>query len=137
VASKMPVFAFVFMVFVLSSIGLPLTNGFVGEFLILSGSMGFSALLSMISVSGIVLGAVYLLSCYRRIMFGPLDEAKNGDLLDLSRREKFIFAPLMALVFFIGVYPQPVLNYLEPPAKEALQILNQQAGYAGSVKEAK
>jgi NADH-quinone oxidoreductase subunit M len=137
VASKMPVFGFVFMVFVLSSIGLPLTNGFVGEFLILFGSFNSSTVLSAIGVSGIVLGSVYMLSCYRRIMFGTLDVAKNGDLMDLSWREKFIFAPLLALVVFIGVYPQPVLDYLEPPAKEVLHILHQQVGYAGFGKEAK
>ncbi|MCB0323526.1 MAG: NADH-quinone oxidoreductase subunit M [Bdellovibrionales bacterium] len=122
-ARKTPVFAFVFLVFTLSSVGLPLTNGFVGEFLILLGSFQFSPVLAAVAVTGVIFGAMYMLSLYRRIMFGPFDEAKNGDLTDLTMRERLVFAPLFALVFVIGLYPQFILDDIAPPSRRLLEHL--------------
>lgn len=135
-ARKVPVFAFVFLVFTLSSIGLPLTNGFVGEFLILIGSFKFNVALSAVAVSGVILGAMYMLSLYRRIMFGDFDEAKNGDLSDLNANEKLVFAPLLILVFVLGLYPQPILEDLEPTSKKLLRSLENAAQPAQSVQTA-
>jgi NADH-quinone oxidoreductase subunit M len=120
-ATKVPLFAFVFMVFTLSSVGLPLTNGFIGEFLIILGGFEASKVAGIVAVSGVILGAMYMLSLYRRVIFGDFDEAKNGDLTDLTAREKFVFAPLLALVFVIGLYPQPFLERIEPASQAALQ----------------
>ncbi|MDD2943456.1 MAG: NADH-quinone oxidoreductase subunit M, partial [bacterium] len=124
-AAKVPVFAFIFLVFTLSSIGLPLTNGFVGEFLILFGSFSRYPLLAAVAVSGVVLGAVYMLSLYRRVMFGELDEQKNGDLSDISLREILVVSPLLVLVFVIGVFPMPILSAVEKSAVSALKFVEQ------------
>ncbi|MFM1847636.1 MAG: hypothetical protein RL417_1110 [Pseudomonadota bacterium] len=113
-AGKVPVFAFLFLVFTLSSIALPLTNGFVGEFLILTGSFQVFPVLTAIAVTGVVLGAVYMLTLYMKTVFGRLDEAKNGDLTDVTRTELVTFAPLFVLVFVLGVYPQPFIKLMEP-----------------------
>ncbi|MCL4126409.1 UNVERIFIED_CONTAM: hypothetical protein GTU68_041957 [Idotea baltica] len=123
-AKKVPVFSAVFLIFTLSSIGLPLTNGFVGEFLILLGtSQAFSLLLTALAVSGVILGAVYMLSLYRRTIFGELDEEKNGDLLDLNLREAMVFFPLILMVFFMGLYPSPILRDLEPATTATLETM--------------
>ncbi len=123
VVSVMPKFAFVYLVFTLSSIGLPLTNGFVGEFLILLGAFKFDWVLAAFAVSGVVLGAMYMLSLYRRVMFGPIDEDKNGDLSDLNLREGIVFAPLLVLVFVIGLFPQTILSDLEPASKKTIEYI--------------
>ena len=113
-ASRMPVFAFLFLVFTLSSIALPLTNGFVGEFLILMGSFASFPVLTAIATLGVILGAVYMLTLYLRTMFGEIDEAKNGHLPDVTGRELAALLPLFVLVFVIGLYPQPFLRRIEP-----------------------
>lgn len=122
-AHKVPLFSAVFLVFTLSSIGLPLTNGFVGEFLILLGTSRYNMGFAAIAVSGVVLGAVYMLSLYRRVIFGAFDEKKNGDLTDLNLRESMVFVPLLLMVFFVGLYPKPILNDLSPATKGALDML--------------
>ncbi|NMC62307.1 MAG: NADH-quinone oxidoreductase subunit M [SAR324 cluster bacterium] len=99
-ASKVPVFAFFFLVFTLSSIALPLTNGFVGEFLILSGAFDIYPWLTGIALFGVIFSAVYMLTLYMKTMYGELNEDKNGDLKDLTRKEVFTFVPLLLLVFF-------------------------------------
>lgn len=131
VATQVPLFAVVFLVFTLSSIGLPLTNGFIGEFLILRGGFAFSPVLGAIAVSGVVLGAVYMLSLYRRVVFGAAPSSKasadndhHHALTDLSLREKVVFLPLLVAVFILGLYPQPVLRLIEPSSKASLAILN-------------
>ncbi len=122
-ASQVPVFAFLFLVFTLSSIALPLTNGFIGEFMILSGSFARFPELTTIAVSGVVLGAVYMLTLYMKTMFGEIDTAKNGELTDVTARELGTFLPLFILVFFMGIYPQPILERMEPSVKSYLQLL--------------
>ena len=129
VAAKVPLFAVVFLVFTLSSIGLPLTNGFIGEFLILRGGFEFSPVLGGFAVSGVVLGAVYMLSLYRRVVFGPVPASKGHDdhahdLKDLTLREKVVFLPLLVAVFILGLYPQPILRLIEPSSKASLAVLN-------------
>lgn len=114
VASKLPVFAFLFLVFTLSSIALPLTNGFIGEFLILLGSFKVFPVLVTISLLGVILGAIYMLTLYMKTMFGDLDEAKNGDLTDVTSRELATFLPLLVLVFVMGLAPNLFLSKMEP-----------------------
>ena len=122
-AARTPAFCFCFLVFTLSSIGLPLTNGFVGEFLILMGGFRYNAILGGVAVSGVVLGAIYMLSLYRRISFGKLENPENMQLADLFMREKLVFAPLMAMVFFLGIYPQPVLDLIRPVSQQMFETL--------------
>lgn len=113
-ATKVPVFAFLFLVFTLGSIALPLTSGFVGEFMILLGSFKEFADLTIIALSGVVLGAVYMLTLYLKTIFGKFNADKNDDLTDVNKREIITFAPLFILVFVMGIYPTPILNKIEP-----------------------
>src|SRR5438067_255874 len=114
-----PGMAAVFLVVVLSSIGLPGTNGFVGEFLILAGAFSAQALgswggvqrgmvLSIVGATGVILGAVYMLWMYQRAMFGPKGKAAEHGVPDLTVREWATVVPLLAAIVFIGVYPQPL-----------------------------
>jgi len=129
-AAKVPVFAFIFLVFTLSSIGLPLTNGFIGEYLIMLGGYSAHKSLGAVATLGVILGAVYMLSLYRRVMFGAFDEQKNGDLTDLTMRERVVFAPLLVLVFLIGLYPQPMLEKIEPSSAAILQSVQRGRPFA-------
>ena len=117
-AGKVPVFAFLFLVFTLSSIALPLTNGFIGEFMILAGAYQSYPTLTLISVSGVILGAVYMLTLYMKTMFGEFSEERNGDLSDVNGRELATLLPLFVLVFLMGVYPKPFLDLIEPTIKD-------------------
>ncbi|NBW39680.1 NADH-quinone oxidoreductase subunit M [bacterium] len=116
-AGKVPVFAFLFLVFTLSSIALPLTNGFIGEFMILAGAYQIYPTLTLISISGVILGAVYMLTLYMKTMFGEFNEERNGDLTDVNGRELATLIPLFILVFVMGVYPKPFLQFIEPTMK--------------------
>jgi NADH-quinone oxidoreductase subunit M len=124
-AAKIPIFAFLFLVFTFSSIALPLTNGFIGEFLILIGSFNVFPGLTMIAVSGVILGAVYMLTLYMRTMYGELDEAKNGSLTDVNTRELVTFIPLLAVVFILGIYPQPMLARIQPTVDSYIKSVSE------------
>jgi NADH-quinone oxidoreductase subunit M len=115
---SMPIFATVFMIVTLSSIGLPLTNGFVGEFLILLGVFAQNPLYGVLAATGVVLGAIYMLWMLQRVFFGPIKDAANEALKDLSVREITVFAPIIGLIFFMGVYPKPFLSRMEPAVKK-------------------
>ncbi len=113
-ARVMPVYAVIFMIVTLSSIGLPLTNGFIGEFLILLGTFRENVFYAVLAGSGVVLGAIYMLWMLQRVFFGPIKHAANEALRDLSLREIVVFVPLVALIVFMGVYPKPFLSRMEP-----------------------
>jgi len=118
IASSMPRFAFIFGVAVFSSAGLPLLNGFVGEFAILQGAFQVNRTWAAFGVVGLVLAAAYLLWLYQRTMLGPVTQEENRHLPDLNARELFVLLPLVALAFGIGLYPKPLFDILEKPAAE-------------------
>ena len=102
---RMPKYAFVFMVFTMATIGLPGTSGFVGEFLILVGAFKVSTWTTLFAATGLILGAAYSLWLYRRVVFGKLEKQSLLKIKDMSPREVLIFAPLVALTLWIGIYP--------------------------------
>lgn len=117
---SVPIFAGVFMVVMFSSIGLPGLNGFVGEFLILLGTYLSRSLAADFAVIGIILGALYMLYAYERVMFGPIKKAVNSTIADLSGREIAVMVPLIALMLFMGLYPRPLLSRMEPSVNAVL-----------------
>ena len=108
--TPMPVFAIIFMIVTLSSIGLPGLNGFVGEFLILLGTFQVNKLYATIAATGVIFAACYMLWMFQRVVFGKVTNDKNKDLKDLSWREIAIFAPLILFIIWIGVYPSTFLD---------------------------
>jgi NADH-quinone oxidoreductase subunit M len=121
--SVMPVFAALFMVVTLSSVGLPGTNGFIGEFLILLGAFRAHPWAGALGTLGVVLGAVYMLTMYKDVFFGPLTNALNRSLKDLSAREILAVAPIIVLIFWIGLFPKPFLDRIEPTTQVLLTRL--------------
>ncbi|MDD5543789.1 MAG: NADH-quinone oxidoreductase subunit M [Acidobacteriia bacterium] len=116
----MPVYATYFMIIMLSSLGLPLLNGFIGEFTILQGAFQVSHVWAAFAVLGIILGAAYLLWLYQRTMFGEITNEKNRTLKDLNFREVATLLPLVILAFWIGIYPRPFFRILEKPVNRVV-----------------
>ena len=122
--SKMPMYAFSFMIFILASLGLPGTSGFVGEFLVLLSIFSINTYFAVFATTGVVLAATYSLWLYRRMIFGALIKDDLSEMLDLTRREIIIFVPLITLTIFIGIYPKPVIDIIEPSAKKIVSQVN-------------
>jgi len=118
---RMPKYAFVFMVFMLASVGLPGTSGFVGEFLVLVGAFKVNTWVAALATTGIILGAAYMLFLYRRVVFGKLDKEDLKAILDLSPREIAIFTPLVAVTIWMGVWPAPFLDVIDVSVSNLLQ----------------
>ena len=118
---RMPAYAFVFMAFTLASVGLPGTSGFVGEFLILLGTFRVSTLECFLAATALFLGAAYMLYLYRRVIFGTITRDDLRNILDLSPREKFLFAPLLLLVLWMGVYPSSFLTPIRASVDHLVQ----------------
>ena len=112
-ADRMPAYALVFMLFTMASIGLPGTAGFVGEFLVLVGAFKVNFWLALLGSSGMVLGAAYMLWLYRRVMFGSLTKADLKSILDISPREMAVFAPLVVLTLWMGIYPSSFTGFFD------------------------
>ncbi len=123
ISNVMPVYATITLIMFLSSMGLPLLNGFVGEFTILQGAYTENKLWAGLAVIGIILGAAYLLWLYQRVYFGPVTNPKNEKLHDLTGREILTFAPLLALAVWIGVYPKPFFEILDQPVNQLVQTV--------------
>jgi NADH-quinone oxidoreductase subunit M len=98
------------MVFTMANVALPGTSGFVGEFLTLLGAFRFNSTLAIIGTTGVILSAAYALYLYRRIIFGVLEKRNLQGILDLSKREVAILAPLVIVTLFFGVYPKPIFD---------------------------
>lgn len=112
-----PIFTIFFLIVTFSSVGLPGTNGFVGEFLILLGAFQKSPWAAIISTTAVILAAGYMLWLVRRMFFGPVTKPENETIKDLDRRELAILVPLVILIIWIGVYPKPFLSRIEPDLK--------------------
>jgi NADH-quinone oxidoreductase subunit M len=127
-ARLVPVFTATFMLVTLSSIGLPGLNGFVGEFLILVGTFRVSVLYAVLGTAGIILAAVYMLWMFQRVMFGPVTQDANRSLTDLTPREVAVLVPILVLIVWIGIYPQPFLRTTEASVKQLLAQTHRQPG---------
>jgi NADH-quinone oxidoreductase subunit M len=125
IAKVMPVFTAFFMIVTLSSVGLPGTNGFIGEFLVLLGAytaafsdsfiysgqlFDWGVILVILATTGVIFGAVYMLWMFQRVMFGKITREENRNLKDLSLREFFVLLPIIVMIFVIGIYPDPFLK---------------------------
>jgi NADH-quinone oxidoreductase subunit M len=120
----MPVFATIFMIVTLSSIGLPGLNGFVGEFLILLGTFKSNVVYAVFAATGVIFAAVYMLWMFQRVMFGEVTHEENKNLKDLSLREVGVLIPVLILIFWIGLYPKTFLSKTETSIKHFLTEFN-------------
>ncbi len=109
----MPKYAFVFMIFTLAALGLPGTSGFVGEFLVLAGVLQKNILVAVLASFGVILVAAYMLWLYRRVIFGKITNPEIKEITDLNKTEIYIFASLVFLILFFGVYPKPLFNTID------------------------
>jgi len=116
----MPLFAVVFMLVTLSSVALPGTNGFVGEFLILLGTWQANRPAAIVAALGVIFGAIYMLWMFQRVMFGPIRNPENENLSDLSLREISILVPFVVLIFYMGFFPSKFLDLTEPSVAKFL-----------------
>jgi NADH-quinone oxidoreductase subunit M len=123
-SSRMPVYAAIFLIMSMSSIGLPGLNGFIGEFMIIMGTWQVNWVWAAVAATGIVLGAAYMLWLYQRVMFGKLENPANQSLKDLTLREFATFFPLIIIAFWIGIFPKPFLNVLDKPVEKVIRIVN-------------
>jgi NADH-quinone oxidoreductase subunit M len=128
--SRMPNYALVFMIFMLASVGLPGTSGFVGEFLVIVGAFQANTWVALLAASGMVLGAAYMLYLYRRVIFGKMTKEDIMSILDLNWREKLVFAPLVILVFWMGIYPASFIDVMAPSVERLIE------GYEASLARA-
>ena len=123
IARVVPMFAALLTFVSLSSIGLPGTNGFIGEFLVLIGAFRTAPILSMVAATGVIFAAAYLLWAIQRVLFNALDKPSNASLTDLNWRELGLMAPLVAAILWMGIYPQPVLRRMESSAARFVQLV--------------
>jgi len=126
-ASVMPVYATIYGVMLMASVGLPLTIGFVGEFLVLLGFYKVSVVGTIIAGSTIIIGSIYMLNLFKKTFFGPLTNEKNKNLKDLNSRELTALLPLVAIVIWLGVYPKPVLGPIDNSVKDLISFMESKA----------
>src|SRR3954464_245885 len=132
IARVVPMFAAALTFVSLSSIGLPGTNGFVGEFLVLLGSFRTYPVLTIIATNGVIFAAVYLLWAIQRILFNPVDKQENTHIPDLNRREVALLVPLFAVIIWLGVYPAPVLRRMEGTSQLLIDRVQGHSTVAGT-----
>jgi NADH-quinone oxidoreductase subunit M len=130
---RMPLYAFVFLLFALASVGLPGTSGFVGEFLTLVGAFRVSPAVALLATIGIILGPAYMLWLYRRVIFGELTKDELKEILDLNPREIAIFTPMILLVMLLGIYPEPFIEVIRVSVEN---LIVQAGGTADGVQSA-
>ena len=130
IAKVMPFFAFAFVVVALSSIGLPGTNGFVGEFLILIGTFRTHPIAAVVAATGVVFAAAYMLPMVQRVLYGPVDDEANRELTDIGMRERIVLIPALAMILLIGVYPGPFLERTSASVNALLEQVDVRASQA-------
>jgi len=126
-ASVMPKYAVIFGIMLMASVGLPLTIGFVGEFLVLLGFYQVSPVMTVLAGTSIIIGAVYMLSVYKASFFGPVTNEANKTLKDLDKKEIWSLIPLVMIVVWLGVYPKPVLGPIDNSVKAMLTFMDEKA----------
>lgn len=126
-ASVMPTYATVFGIMTMASVGLPLTIGFIGEYLSLAGFFKVSPIMTAIGGTSIILGAVYMLSVLKKSFFGPVTKEENKSLSDLDLKEKFALIPLVAIVIWLGIYPKPILEPINTTTKALVSFMHHKA----------
>ena len=129
--NRMPRYAFVFMFFTLASVGLPGLSGFVGELLVLVGAFKANTWVATLAATGMILGAAYALWLYRRVVFGDLVKDALKSILDMNRREIAVFAPLVLVTVWMGVYPMPFLRVMDRSVEKVI------ADYQGALRSNK
>jgi NADH-quinone oxidoreductase subunit M len=126
-ALVMPRYAMIFGIMLMASVGLPLTIGFVGEFLVLIGFYKVSPILTILAGTSIIVGSVYMLSLFKKTFFGELTKDENKKLLDLDARETFSLVPLVLIVVWLGVYPKPILTPIDVSVSSMLEVMEAKA----------
>jgi NADH-quinone oxidoreductase subunit M len=126
-ASVMPNYALIFGIMMMASVGLPLTMGFVGEYLSLAGFFRVHPYMTAIGGTSIIFGAVYMLSLYKRSFFGPVTNEANKTLKDLNGKELAALVPLVAIVIWLGIYPKPILHPIDNSVKVLTNLMHEKA----------
>jgi NADH-quinone oxidoreductase subunit M len=126
-ASVMPKYAVIFGIMLMASVGLPLTIGFVGEFLVLLGFYQVSPIMTILAGTSIIIGAIYMLAVYKKTFFGPVTNEANKTLKDLDSKETWSLVPLVLIVIWLGVYPKPVLAPIDNSVKAMLSFMDEKA----------
>jgi NADH-quinone oxidoreductase subunit M len=123
IARVVPLFAAILTIVSLSSIALPATNGFVGEFLVLLGAFRTYPVATAIATTGVIVAAAYLLTALQRVIYNPLTNHENEKLTDLTPRELLVLVPLVVCIFWIGIYPKPFLRRMEPASRQLIELI--------------
>jgi len=126
-AAVMPKYAVIFGIMLMASVGLPLTIGFVGEFLVLLGFYEISPIMTILAGTSIIIGAIYMLAVFKKSFFGPVTKEENKTLKDLTPRETWSLVPLVAIVVWLGVYPKPVLDPINKSVNAMLVFMDEKA----------
>ncbi|UMA65682.1 NADH-quinone oxidoreductase subunit M [Roseivivax marinus] len=128
--NRMPAYATIFMLFTMANVGLPGTSGFIGEFLTLMGVLQVNTWIAVVATTGVILSASYGLWLYRRVVMGDLVKESLRAITDMSRREKAIFAPLVVMTIWMGVYPAPILDRIGPSVEALLETYDDRVAAA-------
>ncbi|MDD3499362.1 MAG: NADH-quinone oxidoreductase subunit M [Sulfurovum sp.] len=127
IAAVMPKYAVIFGIMLMASVGLPLTIGFVGEFLVLIGFYQVSPIMTVLAGTSIIIGSVYMLTLFKKSFFGPVTKEENKNLKDLDAKETWSLIPLVAIVVWLGVYPKPILDPIDNSVKAMLNFMDEKA----------
>jgi len=126
-AHVMPRYATIFGIMLMASVGMPLTINFVGEFLSLLGFYQQSHILTLLAGTAIIVGAIYMLTAYKKMFFGEVTVEENKSLKDVNKRELFALIPLSIIAIWLGVYPKPVLGPINNSVKEVVKLMHDKA----------
>jgi NADH-quinone oxidoreductase subunit M len=132
--NRMPAYALIFMLFTMANVGLPGTSGFIGEFLVLMGIFQVNTWVAAGAATGVILSAAYGLWLYRRVVMGDLIKESLKTIKDMTTREKVIFAPLIAMTIWMGVYPAPILDRIGPSVEALLDNYDTAIADAGRLE---